>query len=163
MFLKEWEILRRAEACAGCAKPFQPGDEATARLSSAGHALSREDFCPACWDGAPSDPAALFWRARVPEPRDAKREPFDAAELFGILKRLLEEGDPARARLCYLLSLYCSRKRLLRLKGIERKEGGEILVFVTPRTRKEYRIPSVALTLEDMAAARDELARLAAG
>ncbi len=163
MIPKEWEILRRAEACAGCARAFQPGDEAYARLSPAGHALSRTDFCPACWAGAPSDPAALFWRARVPEPHATKRDLFDATELFEILKRLLEEGDPARARLCYLLSLYCARKRLLRLKGIERKDGTERLVFVTPRTRKEYRIPSVELTLEDMAAARDELARLAAG
>lgn len=163
MIPKEWEILRRAEACAGCAKPFRPGDEAYARLSPAGHALSRADSCPACWAVAPPDPAALFWRARVPEPQDAKRELFDAAELFEILKRLLDEGDPARARLCYLLSLYCSRKRLLRLKGIERKEGGEVLLFVAPRTRKEYRIPSVELTPEAMAQARDDLARLAAG
>ena len=160
---KEWDILRRAAACTACAKAFAPGDEACSRLSVAGAELNRADFCAACWAAQPEDATALFWRSRVRDEAKPRRDLYDAAELFEILKRLLEEADPARDRLVYLLALYCSRKRLLRLRGIERKDGVELLRFVAPRTRREYRVRSVDLTPADMASARDELSRIGDG
>lgn len=159
---REWDILRRAEACSACSAAFQPLQEVFSLLSVKAATLGRADFCMLCWPAAPREEGKdLFWRSRVPEAKAAPKEMFDAAELFGILKRLLEENDPTRARLCYLLALYCARKRLIRLKGIDRTGGTERLVFVTPRSRETYLVPSVELSPEDIASARDELGRLA--
>ena len=156
-----WETPPRAPACARCTRPFQPLEACTTRLTASGISLERSDFCPPCWEAEPKDAAALFWRSRVPEPK-ARRELFDAAELFEAFKRIVEEADPSRNRLGYLLALYCTRKRLLRLNGIEREGGEERLLFVTPRTRQAYRVPSVEMGPAEMAAARDELSRLSA-
>ena len=160
--VRGWDTPPRTGACARCARALAPLEVFWARLTARKLSLERTDFCETCWASEPKDPTALHWRTRLPEPK-VKRELFDANELFEILKRLLEAADPDKARLCYLLALYCTRKRLLRLKGIEREEGRERLVFTTPRTRREYRVPSVDMGPEEMAAARDELGRLAAG
>ena len=157
----DFDILKRAETCSACARPFAPVQEAFSRLE-AGGALRRSDFCAACWQPPPAEAPVVFWRSRIPEPKE-KRDLFDASELFEILKRLLEEPREGQERLCYLLALFCSRKRLLRLKGIAREAGGEQLIFVAPRSRREYRVRAVDLGAADLAAARDELARIAAG
>ena len=156
-----WDVLKRAEACVSCAAAFSPRQEIWTRLAASGSELKRADFCDPCWRREGADPAALFWKGRFPEPKEKPRELFDAKELFVLLQRLLEEGLRERDRLCYLLALFCARKRLLKLRGIDRKGGEEFLVFRTPRTRKEYRIRSVEMGAEEMAAARDEMARLA--
>lgn len=160
-----WEFLSRAPACAACERPFAPGDEVWSRISLEKDArddgdLKRVDACAACWK-TPAE-GALYWRTRVPEGKP-RRDAYDAAGLFGILQRLLEEGVAGRERVCYLIALYCTRKRLLRLQGIDRSEGREHLVFRQPRTRRLFRIPSVDLTDAQLAAAQDELAKAASG
>ena len=157
-----WEGLARAKSCAACARAFVAGEEIHSRLRVVKATLERTDACGSCAASLPSDPAAPFWRTRIPE-APPKREAYDAAELFTILKRVLEEGPAGRERLCYLLALYCCRKRLLRLKGVEHSGGAEVLVFRAPRGGAEYRIPSVEMGEAELAGAREELARVAEG
>ena len=161
MSASAWDVLKRAEACAACSAPFSPLQEAWTRLAASGAELRRSDFCDPCWRREAADPGALYWKGRVPAPQEKPREVFDAQELFGMLERLLEEDDPARDRICYLVALYCCRKRLIRLRGIERKAEGEVLVFTKARTRTEMRVRSVELGPAELASAREEMAKLA--
>ena len=138
-------------------------------LEAAGTPATRADFCEPYWSAraASTAPDGVFWKTRVPEAK-VKVELFDAAELFAALMRILEGGEAAnrlagRERICYLLALFCARKRLLKLKGIERKDGREFLLFSEPRRRVVHRIPSVELTEEDLRNSREEMTRLAKG
>ena len=159
-----WELLRRSGACAACTAPFVPLQTVWTLLETSGASASRSDFCEPCWTSRP-EAGGVFWKSRVPEPK-AKTELFDATELFGALIRILEGGEAAmagRQRICYLLALYCARKRLLRLKGIAREDGKEFLLFSEPRRRIVHRIPSVDLTPEELMNARNEMVEMTKG
>ena len=135
-----WEVLRRAESCSACGSLFSPLQEVWTRLSAASAELKRSDLCDPCWRRQEPDPGALYWKGRVPTPQEKPREIFDAQEPFGMLERLLEDNDPARDRLCYLVALYCCRTRLIRPRGIERKGGTEVPVLTNSCTRQEMRV-----------------------
>ncbi|GEM_PF-2855414 len=158
---ESWELLRRAGACSACTSPFLPLQTAWTLLEASGAAASRTDFCEPCWNARPAA-EGVFWKSRIPEPK-VRTELFDAAELFGALTRILEGGEAAmagRERICYLLALFCARKRLLRLKGISREDGKEFLLFSEPRRRRVHRILSVDLTEEELRNSRNEMAEM---
>jgi len=117
-----WKIGRRGTSCAGCSKPFEEGEEHFSTVSFLGEGIAREDACAACFGGTPPAEDAFFWKTRFAADR-ARRAKVDLESLLEAFLRL--RGDEKRGPLRYLVALVLLRKRVLRMRRLERGAAGK--------------------------------------
>jgi hypothetical protein len=163
--VSDWNIHRREGRCAGCERAFAEDEAIYSLLLLEVERLRREDRCHACHEAlAPVEegggPAPrFFWRTRHSRDRRARfAVDFEAIEeLFLSLDGRPEEG---LAELRYLLSLLLLRKKRLKLAGVRRDGGGEVLCVRRPRRAEEFLVRVFALDSERARGLRDQLARV---
>jgi hypothetical protein len=166
--MSDWRIHRPEVCCASCERPFEEGAVIFSLLFLDPEALRREDRCPDCFkdstEAEPREEAAgpresLFWRTRHVLDKKARFSvDFEAIEeLFLSLEGRSEE------RLCelrYMLSLLLLRKRRLKLVGVRRSSGSEVLCLRRPRRTEEYLVSVFELDSARALALQADLARV---
>jgi len=157
----DWKIPAPGERCEACDAPLPAGAMVTAVLELQPEQPRRHDLCEACGDSVENTPQAFSWRHRRPEQGDA-RPTVDYALLREVFEGLLSRDDRMSRRLAYLIGLVLVRKRHLRLKGFERRDGHEVMIVTRGAGEPELTVPAPHLSAEDLLATRDELMKLMA-
>jgi len=156
-----WQIPSPADACAQCQAALQPDDQVTVQLVLEDDGPARRDLCSACGEAVGNVQGAFFWRQRRHE-RGDERPVVDYAFLREMFGRMLERPEEVYRRLAYLVGLVLIRKRHLRLKGFERRDGHEVMVVTRGKDEPDQVVPAPFLSAEDMVATRELLSRLMA-
>ena len=155
----DWRLPAPAEQCARCESALEVGADCTVVLAFGEEGPTREDLCATCGEVPSDDPAAVFWRHKVPT-RDASRPVVDYALLREMFERMLGRSEPAYQRLSYLVALVLLRKRSLRLRGFEVRDGKEVMVVVRKVGEPELIVPAPLLDAEALVETREQLTRL---
>lgn len=155
-----WKIEKRATACAGCEASFAPGTAVTSALYEEEGEFLRRDWCPGCAadEGRTGAPYS-FWTAEIPEP-EARKAAFDLGVAREFLGRLLQQRDPERDSLRYLLALLLLRKRVVRVLEQFETDAGERMTFTVPPDETVHEIPCPEIDEDEAAALREQLGRL---
>ncbi len=162
--IQEWDIKPLAKACTGCEKAFEDRQEYHTRLSDQdGHYL-RADFCSGCWSRVePVEPGYSNWNGvfRVPpaEPdRKVKKETTES-----VLRQLMEEGNPARAEIIYILAVLLERQRVFVEHKVEdRPDGARRVIYTHRKTGETFLIPDPGIGPERLETVQEDVMALLA-
>jgi len=133
----EWELPRRAEACAACGRSFEVGETFVACLYSSAGNFERRDFCVNC--PSARDPAALArWRTRRPAPAAGVPRSWDRESIFALFQRLADDGRAEARQLRFVLALLLWRKKVLRFERAARGPEGESWRFVARHSDDDF-------------------------
>lgn len=154
----EWRIRACSHQCHACEKPFEDGEKVFTRLMFAqGEAgYVREDYCPACARklGPEAKQEALsHWVAQYAAP-DRKPDPLKKETAESLLRTLMEQEDPAKTAIIYILAVMLERRRILVEREVQlQPDGGKIRVYAHKQTGEIFIVsdPDLKLTeLEDV-------------
>ncbi|MDG2148981.1 MAG: hypothetical protein P8N09_05590 [Planctomycetota bacterium] len=156
-----WKIPASTDQCARCSAGLAVDDEVTVLLSFSEEGPNREDLCATCGNNVDASGSDVFWRHKLPE--SAVASPVvDYALLREMFQRMLPRSEPIYQRLSYLVGLVLVRKRFLRLRGFERREGEEVMVVARGAGEPSFDVPAPHLSAEVLVETREHLKRLLA-
>jgi hypothetical protein len=135
----EYNFRPLGKNCAATGGPLQPGTIVQSVLIERQGNFERLDFSPTGWKGLPSG-ALARWRCRVPESQRPRETPLDAEALLSYLEQLIEDANPAHAKLRYVLALLLLQRRRLKLDGSRREDEDEYLQVSGSRGEGPYEI-----------------------
>lgn len=147
----DWEIKSRAHQCCRSGREFVEGEFFYTLLIREGEGFRREDLSEEAWkDRNDNIQPFSFWRSKYEPPAPPPKEPLPRDDAEGLLRRLIQENDPAHANVRYILALMLERKRVIRplessdddMLVYEHLVTGETLVLSNPKLSLD-RIPEV--------------------
>ncbi|MBN1809299.1 MAG: hypothetical protein JW909_09555 [Planctomycetes bacterium] len=178
---KEWKIQKSDRKCSACRNGFQVGQKYfSAIYPLAGGGMFRRDFCLSCWprfrDGAvppldapdgdlqplvTSGEYLFYWKTFVPEP--ASREKpfrFDPHVALAVFQNLSDtRGDPEKERLRFIVALSLVRHKLLKLRNIERRDVGSVMVLAA-RAGDLYEVKDPGVSEQEMLSLMGKIGQL---
>jgi len=174
-----WRTGHRGEGCGACRGEFAPGTSVVSALfeftppngpdGDADDGLddlddvppfSRTDFCATCFDGDADTGAPFSWWRFVVPPPEEKKATFDLGVAREFLERLLQQDDPDRASLRYLLTLLLMRKRIVKVTEQFSDERGEVMSIRFPPGDTIHEVLCCELGEEETETLREQLGEL---
>jgi len=177
-----WNLRACAPGCHRCGRPFADGERLVSRLlfsPAAGYA--REDFCAACWPlraetplSVPATPGESLlpapaiqisdWAAVFHAPPPKPEEPLRRETAETLLRRLMEEGDPSRSDIVFILAVMLERRRILVERDVQLQPGGrKIRLYEHRKSGESFVIPDPGLRLDDLAPLQERVLALLSG
>jgi hypothetical protein len=158
----DWQMPRRAEACAACRRGFEPGDAIRAYLYEFPEGYGRRDYCANC--RPPDEPFAIgSWRTRRPEPTAKKAAAFDREAVYRFFEHLEDADTPEKQRLRFILALLLWRKKVLKFDGSETRDEHEVWRFAVARTEETHAVVRPDLDEDQLERLGAQLETLLAG
>ena len=164
--MNDWNIQSRAHACEACAQPFADKQPYHTVLVEERAELRRTDICEPCWQKnfsatAPQQKNFIshwqgVYEAPPAQPVDAIQK--DTAET--LLRKLIEQNDPAHMPASYILAVMLERKRILKVKEQLQREGRRVFVYEQPKTGDIFTITDPALRLDQLEEVQRDVAAL---
>jgi hypothetical protein len=159
--IQEWDIKPLAKACTGCGKPFVDRQEYSTRLADKEGNYLRADFCSDCWSR--EEPGYSNWSGvfRVPPAEPDRKVRKETTE--SILRELMDQGDPARAEIIYILAVMLERQRVLVEQKLEdAADGARRVIYVHRKTGEMFIIPDPGIAAERLETVQLAVMRLLA-
>ena len=155
---EDWRLAKGQPHCSSCQAEFRDGGCFFSALSERSQDFVREDFCPSCWEQAKEGGFFSFWRTYR---RGEERRPRVETEVVFDFFEKLQDGDGAhRKELRFVLALYLTRRRALKLVGVSREGERELIDFRRPRRDETFKVENPQLTEEQISTATDRLKEL---
>ncbi len=156
-----YRLEKAGVCCSECGSEFGAGEAYISVLKEGDEELFiREDFCRRCWAGW-EDPYFSFWQTRR-RSGSTERKP-DEEDLLPFYRSLSGKQDRNALELKYVLSLYLTRKKVLKLVDVEQDTGGEVLVFEGPGKEEKALIRDPGLSEDRIAELTETICSLFPG
>lgn len=156
---EDWSLPARRLLCGECERELPAGMLVTSMLRFGADGPDRRDLCEDCGQSVESGADDVFWRHRLPED-ESRRLVVDYALLREVFEQLARRTEPLYERLAYLVGLVLVRKRLLRLKGFEVRDGREVMRVQRTAADPEMIVPAPHLEPDQLVETRERLGRL---
>jgi hypothetical protein len=162
---QDWDIKSRSEACTACEKPFLDKQEYYATLAFGEEGYARTDFCDDCWTAHKENSQAYsMWKGvfRMPPPPDEEALQKETAE--SLLRKLMEDDDPDKINVRYILTVMLERKKILIERDVQTgRDGGKIRVYEHRKTGETFVVPDPALRLDELEEVQEEVVIMLGG
>jgi len=132
--IQDWKIRSTHAKCEVTGHPFADGEEFYTCIfeDPETDGFVRRDFSAPAWQETRGgmDPAPFsFWKSTYKAPvRTVEEKHGEDASIEGMLRRFVEEDDPATENARYILALMLERKRILH-QADAREVGERVLLF----------------------------------
>lgn len=163
--MNEWNIQSRAHACTACEQSFTDQQAYHTVLFEERAEFRRHDLCDACWQ-RDFGPAARdqkgfisHWQG-VYEATPPPTEVIQKESAESLLRKLIEQNDPAHGPAAYILAVMLERKRLLKVKEQLKRDGQRIFIYEQPKTGDIFTIADPDLQLNQLEAVQRDVAHL---
>lgn len=154
----DWEIKGRSMACTRSGRAFEEGEFFYTLLYREADGFRREDWCVEEWEARNDNIRPFsFWKSKFEPPAPPKPEPLKKDDAEGLLRQMLESGNPVYRNAQYILALMLERKRVLKPLP---SEDPDVLVYERAKTGEVFAIPDPHLGLEQVPAVQKEVAEL---
>jgi hypothetical protein len=154
--MTEYQIQPHTRRCSVTGRELKPGEKFYTALVEEGDRLLRKDYSGEAWQGPPAG-AFGFWAGRVPPPDEGRRPHIDDELLLDCFQRLEGQEEPNKLSFRYILALLLMRRKRLKFEEARSEGGREILRLRCGRTRATYDVINPRLTVEELAAAQEEV------
>ena len=162
---QDWDIRPRSGVCQGCQVSFEDQQACYSALSFGEEGYRRADYCQKCW-AAKSAAGEVFstwqgvFRKPPPEPEPALRK--ETAE--SLLRRLMEQEDPALTSVIYILAVMLERNRLFVERGVQQREDGALTrIYEHKKTGETFLIPDPRLRLNELEVVQEQVVTMLGG
>lgn len=160
----DWQFQSRGEQCSLTGRPFTEGEFFYTLLFKEKGGFRREDLCEEAFQQRESKEKPFsFWRTKYEPPAPPAPEALPKETAEGLFRRYVEENDPERANVRYILALMLERKRLLKQTDVQFDGDDRLLVYERAKTGEVFVIRDPELKLEQLAAVQAEVAELLQG
>jgi hypothetical protein len=162
----DWNIQSRARACQACERPFADQAPYHTLLFDERSGYSRLDVCESCWQAQYSQGASdrkgfvSHWQGTYAVPPAAPADPIARETAESLLRKLVEQNDPQYRASCFILAVMLERRRLLKVKDQQYREGNRIFIYEQPKTGDLFTIPDPNLQLNQLETVRRDVAHL---
>jgi len=136
-----WKVEKHGQSCCGCETEFEEGESFFSALRQEEGAFQRRDFCEDCWQGEQQDGFFCFWKSRRAESEE--QQAVGPAVLLDLLDQMRNPSSRREKALRFVLALYLSRRKALKLAG--EADSGAALVFEVVGGDEQYRVQPVEL------------------
>jgi hypothetical protein len=163
--MNEWNIQSRAHACTACEQPFTDRQTYHTVLFEERAEFLRRDLCEACWQrefGAAARERKGFishWQG-VYEAPPPVTEVIQKESAETLLRKLIEQNDPAHGPAAYILAVMLERKRLLKVKEQLQRDGQRLFIYEQPKTGDVFTITDPDLHLNQLETVQRDVAHL---
>ena len=150
---QEWDIKARNEFCQECKTPFQDKQECFSALVFGPEGYVREDYCGRCWMGGKKDVTAPYsqWQGIFHPPPPPPEEALKKETAETLLRRLIQDEDPSKKNVMYILAVMLERKRIFVERDVQRHEdGGTVIIYEHKKTGETFVIPDPGLQLDQL-------------
>jgi hypothetical protein len=162
---QEWNIRPRGVSCTACAAGFAEGQDFFTRLTFEGPEYSRGDYCAVCWEAETlRQPGYSSWKGifHVPPAEPDRRVRKETAET--LLRDLIEENDPGKKRVIYILAVMLERQRVFVERDVKTLEdGSRVVVYEHRRTGEVFAVTDPRLKLTEIEPLQQEIMSLLTG
>ncbi len=164
--MTEWKIQSRAQACEACGKPFADREAYHTLLFDEKATFRRSDICQGCWQKQYSDGArdrkgfVSYWQGVFEAPPPAQADPIQRANAESLLRKLIELNEPRYVPAAYILAVMLERKRLLKVREQQVRDGHRVFVYEQPGTGDVFTIADPGLQLNQLEAVQHDVAAL---
>jgi hypothetical protein len=162
----EWNIQSRAHACQSCQQPFADKQIFHTLLFDQKAGYERLDVCENCWRDQFSQGATdrkgfvSHWQSTYLVPPAAAPDPIQKESAEGLLRKLMEQNDPAHMPALYILGAMLERKRLLKVKAQLSQDGNRVFVYEHSKTGELFQIMDPNLQLAQLEAVQHDVIHL---
>lgn len=152
----EWNIQSRAHACHECGSAFEDKTHYHTVLVDRRRTFERKDLCDTCWKSIPAGKSretqgfVSHWQGIYLASPPPPPEPIQKDTAESLLRRLIQENDPNRAGVIYILAVMLERKRILKVKSQILQEGRRIFVYEHPKSGDCFTIADPDLQLNQL-------------
>lgn len=157
----DWNIRSRAVACHACHAEFVDLQPCHTLLQSTRSGYERIDLCAHCFGKQPlANGLQGSWKGvyRVPPPparRSARKEDIET-----LLRRLVEQHDPVRIPMVFVLAVMLERKRILIERALlTRPDGIRQYVYEHRKTGETFIVIDPELRMDDIGELEQDVAR----
>ena len=163
--MNEWNIQSRAHACEACTQPFADKQTYHTLLFDQPPELRRSDICEPCWqkqsDGAATSQAGFIshWQGIYEAPAPVV-DAIQKENAETILRKLIEQNDPAHAPAAFILAVMLERKRILKVKEQITRDGQRVFIYEQPKTGDIFTITDPDLHLDQLEEVQRDVAQL---
>ena len=145
----EYQFRPIGKKCAATGQELVPGSLCYAVLVERNGDLERLDYSEAGWNGPPEGTVGV-WKCIVPKAALVRHEPLDTSALMTCFEQLIEEANPAREGLRYILALLLVKKRRLRLEGSRIDGNDEYLQLAGAQGEGAYEVRDLSPSDEEV-------------
>jgi hypothetical protein len=162
----DWNIQSRAHACQACQAPFADKQTFHTLLFDQKHAYERLDVCEKCWadqysqNGAARQGFVSHWHGIYTVPPAAPPEAIGRDTAESLLRKLVEQNDPAHAGARFILAVMLERKRILKVKAQLHEGGQRVFIYEQGKTGDLFQIADPDLQLDQLEEVQRDVAHL---
>ena len=163
---QDWDIKPRDESCAGCQTPFADEQAYFSALVFDTAGYKRADYCEKCWLAKDEETVLSYsmWQGvyRIPPPD--REEPLKKETAESLLRKLMEQEDPTKANVIYILAVMLERNRLLVERDLQTNDQGTLIrVYEHKKTGETFLIPDPKLRLDQLEVVQQEVIAMLGG
>lgn len=152
----DYHLKPLGKTCAATGEPLAPGSRCYSVVVEEEGQLVRKDYSEEGWSGPPEGTVGL-WRCQVPEAQPEKPKTIDPESMMQYFEQLVEDANPAQARLCYVLALFLLQRRRLQLDGSRTEGATEYLQLSGSHGEGPYEIVDQQLSQDEITRLQAEL------
>ena len=159
---QDWDIKPRSDSCRVCDAPFEDQQPYFAALTFGPEGYARADYCEQCRAGEkPSDGPYSTWQGIFKMPPPPPEEALKKETAETLLRRLMEDEDPAQINVMYILAVMLERKRVLVEKDVQTREDGTLIrIYEHRKSGETFLIPDPKLRLDQLDQVQEEVVAL---
>ena len=154
----EWDIKTRGETCRECEQNFTDKQAYYTALNFGEEGYERSDHCDSCWEKLPAKETFVsYWRGLFSVPPEKPQDPLQKENAEVFLRQLIDEKDPAKTNVVYILAAMLERKKVLIEKDVEtRDDGTKIRIYQHKTTEETFVIVDPQLRLAELEQVQEE-------
>jgi len=163
--MNEWNIQSRAHGCEACGRPFVDKETYHTLLFEEKAEFRRSDICVTCWQAQFSEGARdrkgfiSYWHGVYEAPPPVV-DPIQRETAETLLRKLIEQNDPAHMPAGYILAVMLERKRILKVKEQVVRDGKRTFIYEHPKTGDIFTITDPNLRLDQLEEVQRDVAAL---
>jgi hypothetical protein len=159
----DWDIKSRSNKCMICEKPFEDREAFFTTLVRGQDGYERTDCCQACRDKAGHD-GVSYWKGIYKKPPPPPEEPLKKENAEDLLRRLMEDEDPAHINTIYILAVMLERRRVFVEKDVQlREDGSKLRIYEHKKSGEAFVVPDPDLKLAELEHVQEEVVGMLEG
>jgi hypothetical protein len=157
--VQDWEIKPRSEACRECKTAFEDLQQCESVLSFGTEGYMRNDYCDTCWAAKGKEISAFSaWRGIFRKPQPPAEEPLKKETAEELLRRMMENEDPSKRNVIYILAVMLERKRILVERDVRTRDDGVMIrVYEHRKTGETFLVPDPKLGFDQLGQVQQEV------
>jgi len=155
---ESYSITRSAQQCSFCGREFPQRQPFFSALRDEHGELIREDFCCECWERFRGEPFFSHWTVR--RGADSPARPVHTDALLQAFERMVHPQTQQEKNIRFVLALYLTRRKKLKLVGMRTQAGTSHIVFRYAGRKDSALVEDTHLNEQEIAANTERLKQL---